>query len=109
MSKRLFALAGATLIAMLPLSTETASASSVCQRGAVCTWSKAGFGGHKLTHANPSPGCYNWGGRTISNQRSVRITVYRDGSCRGDHYDIKPGHYSDPTPWPVVGIGVWGR
>ncbi|MFE0510149.1 peptidase inhibitor family I36 protein [Streptomyces sp. NPDC058964] len=109
MRKRLFALAGVAVAAALPLTAQPASASSVCASGAVCTWPKAHFGGTKLTHHNPDPGCYAWGGRTISNQRSVRITVYSGGSCTGSHFDIKPKHYSDNVPFKVMGIGVWGR
>ncbi|MEU6575611.1 peptidase inhibitor family I36 protein [Streptomyces sp. NPDC046805] len=108
MRKRLLALAGATLIATLPLTAQTASASSTCASRAVCDWTKPNFGGTKHTHRNPSPACNPWGGRTVSNQSVHRITLYRKPSCYGDHFDIKPGHYAQSTPWEVMSIGVWG-
>jgi hypothetical protein len=107
MRMRLFALAGATLIATLPLTTQTASAATKCASGKICTWPKADFGGTKRTYGKDN-GCYPRSGRSVSNQSGKLITVYKDASCYGSHFDIKPGHYSDKTPWPVKSMAVWG-
>ncbi|MFJ9587220.1 peptidase inhibitor family I36 protein [Streptomyces acidicola] len=108
MKMRLFALTGAALIATLPLTTaQSASAAASCASGYVCTWSKAEFAGTKHTY-NKSNGCYPRSGRSVSNQTGKLITVYREDSCYGDKFDIKTGHYSEKTPWPVKSMAVLG-
>ncbi|MEU8780663.1 peptidase inhibitor family I36 protein [Streptomyces sp. NPDC048637] len=111
MRTKLIALGGAALIATLPLlATDTASASSVCRKGSVCTWSKNDFGGKKSTSGlNPSPGCYPWGGKTVSNQTKKKIRVYSDVSCNGKQVDIKPGHWGQTKPGATIkSIAVLG-
>ncbi|WP_353943902.1 hypothetical protein ABII15_21255 [Streptomyces sp. HUAS MG91] len=44
----------------------------------------------------------------MSNQSNRRITLYSDTGCYGSHFDIKPGHYTDKTPWKVKSVAVWG-
>lgn len=108
MRLRLFTLAGVTLIATLPVTTaQSASATTRCASGYVCTWSNADFGGTKHSYNN-SNGCYPRSGRSVSNQTGKLITVYREASCRGDRVDIRTGHYSERTPWRVKSMAVWG-
>jgi len=104
MRTKLIALGGAALIATLPLATaETASASSVCRKGSVCTWSKNDFGGTKSTSGlNPSSGCYPWSGKTVSNQSKRTIRVYSDVSCSGKRVDIKSGHWGQTKPGATI-------
>ncbi|WP_320784388.1 peptidase inhibitor family I36 protein [Streptomyces sp. CRN 30] len=102
--------AGVVLVAAPPLATArpvAAAAASKCSGSYVCTWSKADFTGTKYSYNNDN-GCYPRSGRSVSNQTGKRITVYRDASCYGDHFDIQTGHYSAKTPWPVVSMAVWG-
>ncbi|MEU3824744.1 peptidase inhibitor family I36 protein [Streptomyces sp. NPDC029080] len=108
MIKRFLAVAGAATIALLPATVQTASASAVCTGGAVCTWPKPHFDGRASTHRSPTPGCYNWGGQTVSNQSVHRITLYSGHSCSGSHIDLKPRHYTDNAPFTVIAIGIWG-
>ncbi|MCX4640875.1 peptidase inhibitor family I36 protein [Streptomyces platensis] len=104
MKTKLIALGGAALIATLPIATAgTASASSVCRKGSVCTWSKNDFGGTKRTSGlNPSPGCYPWNGKTVSNQTKRTIRVYSDTSCYGKRVDIKSGHWGQTKPGATI-------
>jgi hypothetical protein len=105
---RLFALAGAALIATLPVTTaQSASAVTRCSSGYVCTWSGASFAGTKHSYNN-AHGCYPRSGRSVSNQTGKLITVYREESCYGDRIDIRSGHYSENTPWRVKSMAVWG-
>ncbi|MEU6218326.1 peptidase inhibitor family I36 protein [Streptomyces sp. NPDC047022] len=109
MKKRLLGVVGAAaLLTALPLTAQPASASSTCATGAVCEWNGSNFGGAKYVLNRPTPGCYPFGGRTVSNQSTHRITLYRQPSCLGDHFDLKPGHYTSNAPWPVAAVGVWG-
>ncbi|MEW9517424.1 peptidase inhibitor family I36 protein [Streptomyces tubercidicus] len=111
MKTKLVALGGAALIATLPLATSTpASASSACRKGSVCTWSKNDFGGTKATSGlNPSPDCYPWGGKTVSNQTKRNIRVYSDASCSGKRVDIKSGHWGQTKPGATIkSIAVMG-
>ncbi|MEU2385897.1 peptidase inhibitor family I36 protein [Streptomyces sp. NPDC012461] len=107
MRMRLLALAGATLIATLPLTATTASAATKCPSGKICTWTKPKFGGKKYTY-NKESGCHPRSGRSVSNQSGKRITLYKEGSCYGARFEIKPGHYTEKTPWPVQSMAVWG-
>ncbi|WP_216590686.1 peptidase inhibitor family I36 protein [Streptomyces brasiliscabiei] len=108
MRMRLFALAGAALIATLPLTTaQQASAATRCPSGYVCTWTQASFEGTKRTY-DKSNGCYPRGGRSVSNQTGKDITLYREASCYGDKITITTGHYSERTPWPVKSMAVLG-
>ncbi|MGW2410862.1 peptidase inhibitor family I36 protein [Streptomyces tubercidicus] len=111
MKTKLIALGGAALIATLPLATSTtASASSACRKGSVCTWSKNDFGGTKATSGlNPSPGCYPWGGKTVSNQAKRNIRVYSGASCSGKRVDIKSGHWGQTKPGATIkSVAVMG-
>ncbi|MFG2948816.1 peptidase inhibitor family I36 protein [Streptomyces adustus] len=107
MRMRLFALAGVTAIAALPLTAPSASAAPRCPSLYVCTWTKADLGGTMHTYNNDS-GCYPRSGRSVSNQTGKTITIYKEASCYGSHVDIKTGHYSANTPWPVASMAVWG-
>ncbi|MBO1337906.1 peptidase inhibitor family I36 protein [Streptomyces sp. VRA16 Mangrove soil] len=111
------ALAGATLIAALPLvlpsppataSAPPAAAAGRCSPGFICTWEKPHFRG--LANSVPSrPGCYEGhAARSVSNQSGHRITLYSDTGCYGSKTDLKTGHYSDNTPWKVWSVAVWG-
>ncbi|MFJ2744939.1 peptidase inhibitor family I36 protein [Streptomyces sp. NPDC087440] len=105
MRKKMLAFGGAALLALLPVSaaTGTASASSVCRAGSVCTWSKNDFGGTKRTsRVNPSPGCNPWSGKTVSNQTKRTIRLYSDVSCYGSHNDVKPKHWGQTKPGATV-------
>ncbi|MDX3635860.1 peptidase inhibitor family I36 protein [Streptomyces europaeiscabiei] len=109
MKLRLLALAGATVIATLPLTTaQTASAATKCPKNYVCSWKKASFKGTKHIHNNSS-GCSPFSGRSVSNQTGKLITVYTDESCYGDSIDIETGHYSSKTPWRFKSVAVWGQ
>ncbi|MFD9905194.1 peptidase inhibitor family I36 protein [Streptomyces sp. NPDC059063] len=98
------------MIATLPFTAQPASATT-CPRGKVCTWVKIGFGGtrsdRKLTPGCTGPGL-DGGARTVSNQSGKRITVYDEPGCYGQKVDIKTGHFSNPTPFVVRSIAVWG-
>ncbi|GAA2104545.1 hypothetical protein GCM10009801_80240 [Streptomyces albiaxialis] len=95
--------------APVPESARSASAplAARCANGAVCTWTKAHFQGNKSTYRRPH-GCYPWNGRTVSNQRNKRITLYKDHGCWGSNFDLRPHTYSEKTPWKVRSIAVWG-
>ncbi|MET7620000.1 peptidase inhibitor family I36 protein [Streptomyces sp. NPDC005408] len=111
MRTKLIALGGAALIATLPFATETASAAApACRAGSVCTWSQNDFHGTKRTSGlNPSPGCYPWGGKTVSNQTKRTIRVYSDVSCYGKHVDIKSKHWGQTKPGATIkSIAVLG-
>ncbi|MFI5801422.1 peptidase inhibitor family I36 protein [Streptomyces sp. NPDC051561] len=112
MRTKLFALGGAALLATLPLtvSAGSASASSVCRAGSVCTWTGNNFGGTKATsRVNPSPGCNPWSGKTVSNQTKRTIRVYSDVSCYGQYVDIKPKNWAQTKPTSKIkSIAVMG-
>jgi len=112
MRTKIIALLGAAFVAALtlPLTAGTASAATMCRDGSVCTWSGNDFGGTKRTsRLNPEPGCYPWGGKTVSNQSTKKITVYSDSGCWGQEVDIQPGHWGQTKPGATINsIAVWG-
>jgi hypothetical protein len=108
----LASLGGVALLATLalPVTSAPASASAMCRDGSVCTWTANDFGGTKLTsRVNPGPGCYPWGGKTVSNQTTKTIRVYSGASCYGKRVDIAPGHWGQTKPGAtIVSIAVMG-
>lgn len=100
------------LLAALPLSLPagSASAATICRSGSVCTWSGNDFAGPKRTsRVHPGPGCYPWGGKTVSNQSGRTIRVYSGGMCSGKHVDIATGHWAQTKPSATIAsIAVLG-
>ncbi|MBE4738166.1 peptidase inhibitor family I36 protein [Streptomyces caniscabiei] len=108
MKPRLLALVGATVMAILPLTTaQPASAATRCPQNYACSWTSANFEGTRRLQNNSS-GCNPFSGRSVSNQTGRLITIYRDESCYGDRIDIRTGHYSANTPWRFKSVAVWG-
>lgn len=85
-----------------------AAAAKRCASGWFCVWPKVNFKGK--ANGGTKPGvCYTPfkpAGHSVSNQTGRTIRVYAKAHCKGSHFDLRTGHYSNPTPFGVRSVTI---